>query len=255
MKTTDIGLLLLVPLVALGMLAAAGNAQEASCQHCHYQNDRSNVAAGGEADLHLQDFRTSNHAAAGVSCQDCHGGDGTAFDRDVAHRGTSNSNRPGSQTHFSKLSATCGACHSTISAAFEESAHSSLLLAGDSRAPVCTTCHGTVASAPQVPAARNCAVCHSADPDSEAPALSGQGGELLAQMRDVGVLKRKVQTKLNKVKDPARAHDAEEAFHLADSNFQEAAEAGHAFEWTDWETLIQKSRAGFEVVLKLIKGK
>ncbi len=241
---------------ALGLAwASTALAQDEACQQCHLQRDRSNVAAGSPADVHLQDFQTSNHAAAGVGCSDCHGGNSAAFDQDLAHRGVLNSDHIESRTHFANLAATCGACHGYISTAFAESRHNELLESGDGRAPVCTTCHGTVASAPQIPPARNCAVCHSEDGSSEAPALQGRGSELLGQMRDVGVQRRKVEKKLRKIKDPDRRHHAEVAFHLADSNFQAAAEAGHAFDWTDWEQAIDRSRTGFEVVMKLIQGK
>ncbi|MBI4519907.1 MAG: cytochrome c3 family protein [Gemmatimonadetes bacterium] len=145
---------LVLPAIAALALAwpAGGTAQERlagylpedySCIMCH-TDKRSSFVLGV-------------HAARGIVCADCHGGDPTAFERESAHsRG--GLERSGYRGPLSKQQAVglCLSCHGDLTrmrqfglpavtrADFLISRHGQrLLLAGDTAAPSCSNCHGS----------------------------------------------------------------------------------------------------------------
>lgn len=95
------------------------------------------------------EFAKSRHAQEGVSCTDCHRGDGATLDTDRAHRSGFRSlgDRQSSP-------AMCAECHSDIRrmrpynlpvdqlAVYQTSQHGQALAKGDTNAAVCTDCHG-----------------------------------------------------------------------------------------------------------------
>jgi mono/diheme cytochrome c family protein len=104
----------------------------------------------------------SQHAAAGVRCEACHGGDPAAADRIAAHRGVRRSSDRNSPVYYTRIPQTCGRCHASQLAYFRSSVHYARL-ESDGRGPNCVTCHGAMAtsvlSAAQV--LGTCAACHS----------------------------------------------------------------------------------------------
>ena len=204
----------LLPVILVGVvsLAASGASGQGSCAACHIANDDQAIVASGESrDVHLADFLDSPHFTARIGCQACHGGDAAAFDEALAHRGVSSSRLQWSPTHAKNLSATCGRCHSTIFGAYSQHQHHDLVQSGDARAPSCATCHGEVASHLLPLAPRACSSCHSGEPDAIASSDVSRGGDLLAMMREVGVLRRKVELRIARVRDPALSHLAQVA--------------------------------------------
>jgi Ni,Fe-hydrogenase I cytochrome b subunit len=85
----------------------------------------------------LAAYRDSVHAEASgnghdaASCGDCHGSHDTLSAAD-----------PASQINRANVPATCGNCHTDISAAYLGSVHGKALARGVSDAPICTDCHG-----------------------------------------------------------------------------------------------------------------
>ena len=95
------------------------------------------------------EFDKSRHAQEGVSCTDCHRGDGNTLDTEAAHR-----------RGFRSLGdrqtspAMCAECHSDIEkmrpynlpvdqyAVYQISQHGQAVARGDVKAAVCTDCHG-----------------------------------------------------------------------------------------------------------------
>lgn len=64
------------------------------------------------------------------SCNDCHG------DHDILPSEDENS-----PIHKSKVSKTCGKCHTLVEEVYNESIHGKLFLEGDPRGPSCVSCH------------------------------------------------------------------------------------------------------------------
>jgi len=148
------------------LLPVAGTAQddEVGCVTCH----------GAEAKLH----RTGVHAAVGVSCVDCHGGNPSTLDGEIAH---GDALRPLTDVRAGVES--CGGCHSDAEAMrgtglrtdqlahFWTSPHGlALAESDDSNVATCVSCHGDHAifrstdprsSAHKFRQAETCGRCHA----------------------------------------------------------------------------------------------
>jgi cytochrome b subunit of formate dehydrogenase len=70
-----------------------------------------------------------------ASCNECHGNEGSGHS--ILPPG-----HIASTINFFNISKTCGQCHTTIEAEFEEGIHGELVARGDVSAPTCTHCHG-----------------------------------------------------------------------------------------------------------------
>lgn len=80
-------------------------------------------------------------------------------------------NNPESKAFYRNIPQTCGACHSKITAEFEQSVHGLAIARGSRDAPVCTDCHsehgiqlpseGKAATSPQNMAVETCGRCHA----------------------------------------------------------------------------------------------
>jgi predicted CXXCH cytochrome family protein len=120
-----------------GLLALASgplSAQEA-CGTCHPENRVS--------------FEESIHAVEGVSCTDCHGGDPSVREVKLAHGGEFRS-----LSDRREVPAMCAGCHSDLDrmraynlpvdqyAIYLTSQHGKALEGGETRAAICTDCHG-----------------------------------------------------------------------------------------------------------------
>lgn len=166
--TTFFGLLLVWPAGGAAQERMTGYLPEDySCIMCH-TDKRSSFVLGV-------------HAARGIVCADCHGGDPTAFERERAHsRGGYGYRGPLSKQQAVGL---CLSCHgdairmrqfgltAVTRADFLISRHGQrLLLAGDAAAPSCSDCHGSHAIFPGEDArssihtarvSETCAGCHA----------------------------------------------------------------------------------------------
>ncbi len=124
-------------LVLCGLLAAAAAARAAEqCGVCHPE---SRVA-----------FADSTHAAEGVGCTDCHGGDPASRQPEAAHGGDF---RPLSDRLL--IPASCASCHADLDrmrpynlpvdqyAVYQTSQHGRAITRGERRAAVCSDCHGS----------------------------------------------------------------------------------------------------------------
>lgn len=126
-------------------------------------------------------FRLGVHSERGMRCQECHGGDPTAFEQGPAHSGPSYIGAP---DKFQTVEL-CTSCHSDPDrmrqyglrvgqlVEFRTSKHGQLLLeAGDDSAPTCSDCHNSHTILPPNDARSNvypsnivktCARCHEDD--------------------------------------------------------------------------------------------
>ncbi len=85
-------------------------------------------------------WSTSKHALAGVTCDSCHGGDPNSDIQENAHTGVLRSSDPNSTIFYMNVPETCGKCHTNELKQFMDSLHYQNLKA-NKQAPTCDTCH------------------------------------------------------------------------------------------------------------------
>jgi cytochrome c553 len=178
--------LVLAPVTALAQPPAQGSsAKVSSCIACHGNPDMVD-----EASLKIvSGFQQGVHAAAGLSCEDCHGGNPDPTLAGDIGKAMDEGYKPNpfrGAPKRAQVPAFCGRCHSDATymkrfkpelrvdqeQEYRTSQHGRLLKTGDTRVATCIDCHGVhgiVAPAdPQSPVyptkvAQTCARCH-ADP-------------------------------------------------------------------------------------------
>ncbi|WP_035058021.1 cytochrome c [Desulfuromonas sp. TF] len=132
------------------LIAAPGfvRAQETVCIECH-------KAQPGRLGEPVEAWRSSIHAANGVSCHGCHGGDPTDFAMAMSpERGFVGVPAKEEIPDF------CGRCHVGVQEDYLNSAHGQALDAGG---PQCVTCHGNHAvqkATQELINQQDCTRCH-----------------------------------------------------------------------------------------------
>jgi hypothetical protein len=179
-------------LVLSGAAAYAGQTAPAAanaCVSCHAGLSDARLvkpaAAFGGTDVHREN---------GFACIDCHGGDGSASDKQRAHdTGRGFRGKPAGQA----VIATCARCHSDAAlmrrfaprqridqaAEYATSVHGKQLASGDTRVATCASCHGAHgvrrvndARSPVFPTnvAATCASCHADEAHMRGYTLAGK---------------------------------------------------------------------------------
>ena len=170
--------LVLGALLALAVPGAAPGAEQAAserpdtCVACHQ-------AVGGPIGKPLEDRKADVHAAKGIACADCHGGDPSRMDMD-SMKVKGFVGRP-DRRDVPRL---CARCHSDGAfmrrfnpalrtdqfAQYQTSVHGKRLAGGDTKVAVCTDCHGVHSILPAshvqsrvfpVRVAETCGRCHA----------------------------------------------------------------------------------------------
>ncbi len=139
-----IGLFLLLLAVPGPVLAA-----ETSCLQCH-------GAQSGRFGEPVPLWRQSIHAANGISCHNCHGGDPTVMSMDAMSPERGFRGVP-AKTDIPDF---CGRCHIGVKEDYLQSAHGKALGKGG---PQCVTCHSNhkvVAASPALINPQSCTRCH-----------------------------------------------------------------------------------------------
>jgi hypothetical protein len=194
------------------------------CVDCHSRLGEQSGAGHG-----FVAWRQSGHAAAGVGCDACHGGDPAAAEQATAHRGVVASGDPVSSVYFTRIPDTCGRCHVAEAGYFRSSVHYTRLK-GDGRGPNCLTCHGSMATS--VPTAEHvlgtCSACHV--DGGVAPAADARdAGRILALLRSESVLLEVVRAQRAPGRETAGAVSARSLLGEADRQLGAAAEVWHGF--------------------------
>ena len=109
----------------------------ATCGSCHSNPDflaKHNIPFAHPVEayklsVHGRAIVAGNNSAA--TCSDCHGSHDILATRN-----------PNSKTNHWNVPTTCGACHTDIKKAYDQSIHGQAVAHGASDAPVCTDCHG-----------------------------------------------------------------------------------------------------------------
>jgi hypothetical protein len=215
-------------LAALALSVTAARAQQRQptnqCVACHSRLPDSTGAGHG-----FGAWRNSTHAAAGVTCDACHGGDPSAPDAAAAHRGVTRSSEPSSRVYFSRIPETCGRCHAAEAAYFRSSIHYARL-ESDGRGPNCVTCHGSMATKVLTPdhVLETCTACHAAG--GVAPVgKAREAARVLALVRAENILYGVVSTSAAGQRGGRGLARARILLGDADRHLTAAAEVWHSF--------------------------
>jgi hypothetical protein len=231
--------------VGLVAFASPALSQQSRCADCHFSRPDAPAAN------HLSDWDRSAHRQRNVGCEKCHGGDATTFEPSVAHRNILNSRNPSSPVNRRNLPTTCGTCHAGPFVAFQKSQHFALLGKGDSRVPVCSTCHGEAGY--RRPSARaletQCAQCHGPNRIAPRPERAEAARTLYDALHDSRDLMKTARSLVNRVNDKARRAQLEEAYQQAEVPLTQAVQAGHAFVFDDLKERLSVARQRLETLL------
>ena len=226
-------------------IAAPASSQQSRCADCHFSRPEA------PAPDHLSDWDRSAHSGSNVGCERCHRGDASTFESLVAHRGILNSMNPKSPVNRRNLPATCGACHTGPFVAFQKSQHFALLEKGDTRVPVCSTCHGTVGSRRPSPKSleAQCRQCHGPNgiaPRAERAEAARTLYEELNQTRD---LFKSTRSLLNRVTDKTRRSQLDASYQQVEVPLIQAVHAGHEFTYENLKERLVVARQRLEALL------
>jgi mono/diheme cytochrome c family protein len=219
-----------LPLAAFALVVAAAPARalqqgpRSQCVECHSRLSEASGAGHGFAA-----WRGSRHAAAGVACEACHGGNPAATDAQVAHQGVSRSSEPTSRVYFTRIPDTCGRCHAAEAAYFRSSIHFARLQS-DGRGPNCVTCHGSMATSVLTPERLlgTCSACHA--PNGVAPVgKAREAAQVLALVRAENILYDVVSSVAASRRSAPGAARATILLGDAHRHLSAAAEVWHSF--------------------------
>lgn len=143
-------LIILVCAVVLVARVGIASAQEdTTCIQCH-------GGQGGRLGEPVLQWRTSIHAANGISCHGCHGGDPTLMSMEAMSPARGFLGAPLEEA----IPDFCGRCHVGVKEDYLKSAHGQALGHGG---PQCVTCHGNHAvrqATPELINPKDCSRCH-----------------------------------------------------------------------------------------------
>ncbi len=145
--------------------------QVKTCGSCHNQPKVLDAYLGS---VHARALLKSGLSDVAPSCSDCHG----------SHQ-IQRVQSPASRVSHQNVPKTCGSCHEGILREWEQtSAHGQAWLAGNAKAPVCTTCHAThQIMQPTLATERlkfpvSCGGCHKEELSSYRDSFHGQATSL-----------------------------------------------------------------------------
>ncbi|MGD0992961.1 MAG: multiheme c-type cytochrome [Gemmatimonadales bacterium] len=226
---TDVGTVfsgVLVVAFALGVPVRPAEAQRPrnTCVACH--SLQSGNTEGGHG---FAAWKSSPHAAAGVTCEACHGGNPAAADPAEAHQGVKRSSDQASRVYFTRVPETCGRCHAAEAAYFRSSIHSARLQS-DGHGPNCVTCHGSMATRILTPDSVliTCSACHA--PGGVAPVgKSREAAQVLALVRAENILFDIVSAAVSSSRSAPGAAKARILLDNSERHLLAAAEVWHSF--------------------------
>jgi len=164
--STDTRALLLALFAVIMLLATpsvlAASSPKNTCVECHSRGETVGAFPSWAQDFFLH-WYGAVHGKAGVTCDDCHGGNPAADKKKASHVGVFKSKNPRSMVYYKNLPKTCGTCHKDVAGQFSASHHSKNLVK-ENLAPSCTTCHGfemEIEAVNPLQLAGRCSLCHA----------------------------------------------------------------------------------------------
>lgn len=170
--------LLFVFFVFIGSIALPGMVSGNGCINCH--KDPIFRLHNHKLYVYYQDWLTSPHNEAGVTCNACHGGDPSATDKNSAHEGVLGPSDPKSSVFFKNQVNTCGTCHAEVAEQFTKSKHYQAVNRLEP-GPNCSTCHRAMNKKPyyHIIVDDSCRTCHWKQAESD---VSSQAEEILRRL-------------------------------------------------------------------------
>lgn len=215
------------------------------CAACHFANVQKVPAPE-----YLGDWQHSAHARHAVGCHECHGGDPWTYVPAEAHRGVLGPTRATSPVAAANLVRTCARCHQAVTRAFSGTLHQTLVQAGESRAPDCTTCHGAMSeSVPSAAALEvQCADCHrSGSARAAYPALMRNAVEALEALR---ARANAIDDAIARVPEHSRRVELLVAMYDARQALKDCAARVHAFDVQPLNVAIDAARRRLDAVAR-----
>ena len=166
-------------------LSVSAQSAENGCIGCHQQSDF--YAQYPKLHEYYQQYLVSPHKQAGVTCDDCHGGNASADSADKGHVGVLPMSDENSTVHYQKQPDTCGQCHKDKRAQFIQSKHYAALM-GQRAAPTCTTCHPAMSRRPEyrLIVLNACRNCHGEGNSENLPLIADQAENVFNQLNIAG---------------------------------------------------------------------
>ncbi len=149
MKQSFLGIsIMLLGLFVCFSSGAAFAAEDTVCIQCHSGQE-------GRLAEPVELWRTSIHAANGISCNDCHGGDPTDFAMAMSpERGFIGA------PSYTEVPDFCGRCHVGVKEDYLASAHGKALDAGGAQCVICHGNHAVKAASIDLINKESCSRCH-----------------------------------------------------------------------------------------------
>ncbi len=173
--------------LALVQIPAMAATESNGCVSCHQK--ASFFADYPKLHEYYQQWLASPHEQAGVSCDDCHGGNSKATTAQKAHSGVLPMSNKRSTLHYQRQPETCGQCHGRKERQFVRSKHYAALM--DQRsAPTCTTCHAAMSRRPELRTIvlNACRNCHGEGNSENLPLIADQAEHVFNQLNVAGGL-------------------------------------------------------------------
>jgi nitrate/TMAO reductase-like tetraheme cytochrome c subunit len=225
-------------LLALGVLLALGTGAWAadpapratakdtnSCVDCH--SDSRFLVQNKKLYEYYQGWKLSVHAAQGVTCAGCHGGDPRAATKAEAHAGAAlKASDQSSATNYQNIPDTCARCHKEIFSRFQLSEHYAHLKPNkdNEQGPNCVTCHGSVnTTVLNVNTVRKtCEQCHN-EKTENSPEIPAQAETVLNNFLSINRYYRFIAVR-------SSSEDAKAFFTMVDPIIKKLAADWHTFD-------------------------
>lgn len=168
-------------LATIALLSPSSTWSANGCIDCHKNPDF--YARYPKLYKYFQEWTDSPHSQAGLTCNDCHGGDPDASTAEAAHARMRPPSDPKSKLYYSNQPRTCGSCHSDKREQFVQSKHYKALISQQT-APTCTTCHPAMGRRPYLRTIvlNTCRTCHEEGNRRHLPEIVDDAERVLQQM-------------------------------------------------------------------------
>ncbi len=171
--------IILFSLIVFGV-GSAFAAEEGACLQCH-------ADLGGRLSEPLGLWKGSVHAANGVGCQDCHGGDSTEFSMEAMSPERGFLGVP----DYEAVPKFCGRCHIGVKEDYDVSAHGLALANGGAQCVVCHGNHAVKKADLSLINEESCSRCHEYDRAAEIRSALSEVDTTIGQLdREINKLYR-----------------------------------------------------------------
>lgn len=242
--------------IVLVLVSTAGvpgplRADPNSCDDCH--SDPGFFARDKMLFHYYQEWLKSAHKSAGLTCEQCHGGDPAAASKTLAHKGMLPHSDPESPVSYRNQPTTCSRCHAEVARYFEDSRHYQVLRANGNAGPSCATCHPPMVRTPNYMelVQQACMHCHYVGNPDNLPFVVDVFPEILHRRviakSYLGWMSFYYESKNWPDDSRERVADLESLYH-------DVVRRSHAFDLTDADErsadLLARVKSAFDVVWK-----